>query len=205
MNSADPLETAQQWLERWAPIEPDPDDGPDAEPFGLNPLIADVLYNVLTYMGDDWPDELGGELTGSCLPTSLAIWLLDDDFTTTMAASCHQLADRLDKGPGERFTRCTADEVNLAIAHHLATGMHDDVLADDPVLDALHDALGLLDFRFELDFARELLADDTDVDFLSDPAHDGIEDDTELQHYFRIINLHPKDWFKPFDDEQAAD
>ncbi len=201
MTTTDPRATAQQWLERWAPIEPDPADGPDAEPYGLNPLIAYILCSVLTYMGDDWPEELGGELTRTRLPKNLAVWLLDDDFTAAMAASCFHLADRLEAGPDdERFTRCTADEVNLAIAHKLATITHEELLADDPVVDVLHEMLGHLDFELELDLARELLADDTDVDFLWNPALDGIEDDADLQQNFRIINLHPKDWFKPFDD-----
>jgi hypothetical protein len=201
MTTVDPRAAAQQWLARWAPIEPNPADGPDAEPYGLNPLIAYILYSVLTYMGDDWPEELGGELTRTCLPKNLAVWLLDDDFTAAMAASCFHLADRLEAGPGEaRFTRCTADEVNLAIAHKLSTITHEELLADDPVVDVLHEMLGRLDFELELDTARELLADDTDVDFLWNPALDGIENDTDLQQSFRIVNLHPRDWFKSFND-----
>ena len=199
MTTTDPGATAQQWLERWAPIAPDPADGPDAEPYGLNPLMAYILHSVLTYMGDDWPEELGGELTRTRLPKNLTVWLLDDEFTAAMAASCFHLADRLEAGPGdERFTRCTADEVNLAIAHKLATITHEELLADDPVVDVLHESLGQLDFELELDLARELLADDTDVDFLWNPALDGIEDDTDLQHSFRIVNLHPRDWFRLF-------
>jgi hypothetical protein len=95
-------------------------------------------------------------------------------------------------------SRCTADEVNLAIARKLATITHEELLADDPVVDVLHEMLGQLEFELELELARELLADDTDVDFLWNPALDGIEDDADLQQSFRIINLHPKDWFKPF-------
>lgn len=59
--------------------------------------------------------------------------MYDDDFTATMAASCFHLADRLEAGPGdERFTRCTADEVNLAIAHKLATITHEELLPTTP-------------------------------------------------------------------------
>lgn len=46
--------------------------------------------------------------------------------------------------------------------------------------------------------ARDELVDDIDVDDLWNPALDGIENDTNLQHHWRMTNLHPTTWFDHF-------
>jgi len=66
------------------------------ESFGLNPLLPYVLHRILHHMGNEWPDEHGNGLTRTTLPRPLAVWQPDDDFTSAMATSCHQPADRLE-------------------------------------------------------------------------------------------------------------
>ena len=76
----------------------------------------------------------------------------------------------------------------------------------DPILDELIDQTSSSDpdvdpgfnLATALDLAREDLVDDIDVDNLWDPALDGIENDTALQHPWRMVILHPSNWFDTF-------
>lgn len=54
------------------------------------------------------------------------------------------------------------------------------------------------DLATALDVARDELVDDIDIDHLWNPALDGIENDTNLQHHWRMTNLHPTTWFNHF-------
>ena len=198
------VQATRRWIERWPPFPADPDDPDDDGTFGISPLIAYLLHQTLRDMADDWTDDLG-DLTRRQMPRSLSFWSLDDEFTQAMARSCDDLANRLAAGPRDAPARCTADEINLAIACRLTTESFTGLEPPDPTRDELARLAPPTDLDDELSLARELLTDDFDVDLLWNPAHDGIEDDDTLQDQFRFANLHPTTWFDTFNDLQPTD
>lgn len=129
---ADGSSMAKQWIGRWPLIDSEPDDDDDDDgPYGVHPIAAYVLHQLLEGMSDDWTEEEGGVLTRDAFPPSLGFWLLDDDFTRRMARSCLDLSNRLMLGGHQMMTICTADEINLAIASRLAIDTGYDLFIDD--------------------------------------------------------------------------
>lgn len=197
---------ALHWIERWPLVELEPDDEDDGDDgvaderklFGVCPVAAYLLHHLLECMSDDWTEDGAGVLTRDELPPTLGFWLLDDEFTQAMAESCLRISSRLATGRQEVTTTCTADEINLAIASRLAIDTGYEFFIDDAVLEALLDATGPIDIRYEIDIARELLTQDSDVDHLWNPALDGIENDDDLLDAHGIAHLHPSKWFIPF-------
>jgi hypothetical protein len=110
---------AQQWVDRWPLVAGEPDEDGD-RPFGVHPIAAYLLHQLLEGMSDDWTEEDAGVFTRDAFPRSLNVWLLDDDFTKAMARSCLDLSSRLRLVGQQMMTNCTADEINLAIASSLA-------------------------------------------------------------------------------------
>ena len=194
---------AQQWVDRWPLVAGEPDEDGD-RPFGVHPIAAYVLHQLLEGMSDDWTEEDASVFTRDSFPRSLNVWLLDDDFTRRMARSCLELSNRLTLGGQQMLTICTADEMNLAIASRLAIDTGYDFFIDDDVLEALLELVGPIDIADELEIARELLSHDADVDHLWNPALDGIENDDELLCAAGIAHLHPSQWFEPFWPEDTA-
>ena len=202
---------ARRWTRRWPPDWGDPND-PDntGEPLGVSPVVAYLLHRTLRRMAATWatPDEPGAP--AGLLPHSVRIWALDDTFTASMATSARRVAHHLTLTEDDRSvidaTVCTADEINIAIAIRMLR--RDGVRPDgpDPVLDELIDQNATsdpdtdpgYDLATALELARDELVDDIDVDHLWNPALDGIENDTELQHHWRMANLHPTTWFDHF-------
>jgi hypothetical protein len=132
----DAVQTARRWIERWPPFPADPDNPDDDGTFGISPLIACLLHQTLRDMADDWTDN-HGDLTRRQMPRSLAFWNLDDDFTRAMARSCDELANRLAAGPADAAARCTADEINLAIACRLTAESFTGLEPPYPIRDEL--------------------------------------------------------------------
>lgn len=194
---------ARQWVERWPLVAGEPDEEDD-RPFGVHPIAAYVLHQLLEGMSDDWTEEDAGVFTRDAFPRSLGVWLLDDDFTKAMAGSCLDLSSRLTLGGQQMMTICTADEINLAIASRLAIDTGYDLFIDDEVLEALLELVGPIDIADEIELARELLSHDVDVDHLWNPALDGIENDDELLLAAGIAHLHPRQWFEPFWRDDTA-
>ena len=209
MTDSDAVSIARQWIERWPPFDLEPeedepeededgDDGDERRPFGISPIAVYVLHFLLECMSDDWTEDGAGVITHDDFPPSLRIWLLDDEFTRAMAKSCLNLSGRLASGRQELNTTCTADEINLAIASQLARDTGYELLVDNVVLDALLTAIGPIDIKSEIDLARDLLTQDADVDYLWNPALDGIENDDALLQAQGIAHLHPSKWFVQF-------
>ena len=195
--------SAQQWVDQWPLVAAEPDDDDD-RPYGVHPIAAYVLHQLLEAMSDDWTEEDAGVLTRDLFPPSLGIWLLDDDFTRRMARSCLELSSRLVRGGQQMMTICTADEINLAIASRLAIDTGYDLFIDDDVLEALLELVGPIDIADEIELARELLSHDADVDHLWNPALDGIENDDELLSATGMAHFHPSQWFEPFWPEETG-
>jgi hypothetical protein len=202
---------ARRWTNRWPPDWGDPND-PDntAEPLGVSPVIAYVLHRTLGHMATTWttPDQPGAP--AGLLPRTLCVWALDDTFTAGMAASARRVAHHLTLTEDDRSvadaTVCTADEINIAIAIRMLRRDGARPNGHDPVLDELIDQNATSDPDIDpgyhlataLELARDELVDDIDVDHLWNPALDGIENDTALQHHWRMTNLHPTTWFDLF-------
>lgn len=52
---------------------------------------------------------------------------------------------------------------------------------------------------------QDLVYEDMDLELLYDPTFDGIEDpDDEIAQRLGMVNLHPRDWFTPFDPAQPV-
>ena len=57
------------------------------------------------------------------------------------------------------------------------------------------------EFDFDLDRIQTIICWDLDIDWLWEPDLDGIESDEVAQGpLLRVVNLHPRDWFSPFED-----
>ena len=202
---------ARRWTTRWPPDWGDPNDADDTgEPLGVSPVVAYLLHRTLGLMAATWttPEQPG--TPAGLLPRTLRIWALDATFTASMAVSAQRVAHHLTLNEEERSvvdaTVCTADEINIAIAIRLLR--RDGIRPNGPdrLLDELIDHNGTADPDIDpgydlataLELARDALVDDIDVDHLWNPALDGIENDTELQHHWRMTNLHPTTWFDRF-------
>ncbi len=159
---------------------------------GLSPLAAWAMVAALEILGDQWPD-IPGDLT---VPPCARRFAQDPAFCQRMKASAHYLADQLAAGKADAIiARCTADEVNLAMA-----------LTDVPWIaegGALPVPLELRGatvhgFEFDADAASDSLFHDHDVFMLWNPMLDGIENDAETLARLGTADLHPSRWFEPF-------
>ncbi len=165
--------------------------------------LTDLLHRTLHHMGTTWtePDQPG--TPEGLLPRTLRGWALDDTFTASMAASARRVAHHLTLTEDDRSvadaTTCTADEINIAIAIRFLLRYGARPNGPDPVLDELidHNATSDpdtdhgYDLTTALELARDELVDDIDIDHLWNPALDGIENDTALQHHWRMTTSTP--------------
>lgn len=113
------------------------------------------------------------------------------------------LANRIAAGLAELtdLTTCTADEVALHMVIDDAHRLLDDGELDIDWIDALPHR------RADDDFygVKDHLFYDLDVLHLYDPAADGDEDpESDVYKAERFVNLHPRDWFKPFVKSRAS-
>lgn len=161
--------------------------------FGLSPLFAWALWASLEILGDQWW-EMPGMVEA---PTVAGPFMKDAGFRQRMKASAHHLADEIARGHADPFLpRCTADEVNLAMALERARALieHEELLGVPPELaSASCDGLDE-DYTYAYDAVRQ----DCDVEMLWNMELDGIENDEELLARIGTAQLHPRDWFEPF-------
>lgn len=81
--------------------------------FGLTPLVAWAMVSALEILGDQWP-LIPGDLN---VPPCAQGFAHDQAFCERMKRSAHYLVDQLASGRSDAvIARCTADEVNLAMA-----------------------------------------------------------------------------------------
>jgi len=113
-----------------------------------------------------------------------------------MKASAHYLADQLGSGNADAIiARCTADEVNLAMALTDVPWIAEGGVG--PVPPELR-AATVHGLEFDADAASESLFNDHDVFMLWNPLLDGIENDDETLERLGTADLHPSKWFEPF-------
>lgn len=157
--------------------------------FGLSPLLAWTLVTALEIQGDRW-SSIAGDLN---VPPCARRLVNDTAFCERMKASAHYLADQLAAGRADAFiSRCTADEVNLAMALTDVEAVAEGSMVSVPTV------LGGASVRgIELD-ASDTLFDDHDVFMLWNPMLDGIENDTEMLAWLGTRGLRPAEWFEPF-------
>lgn len=166
------------------------DDG--CEWFGLSPLLAWTLVAALEIQGDQWTsiaDDLNVPPCARRLAKAPA-------FCERMRASAHYLADQLAAGRADVFmSRCTADEVNLAMALTDAEWITEEsIVAVPPVLRGAT----VRGIDLDVESASDALFHDHDVFMLWNPLLDGIENDTETLDRMGTSGLHPAEWFEPF-------
>lgn len=158
---------------------------------GLSPLVAWAMVAALEILGDQWPD-VPGDLN---MPPCARRFAQDPAFCQRMKASAHYLAEQLGAGNADAvIARCTADEVNLAMA-----------LTDVPWIPEIAGpapqelrAATVHGLEFDADAASESLFNDHDVFMLWNPLLDGIENDEETLARLGTADLHPSRWFEPF-------
>lgn len=159
---------------------------------GVSPRFAWALCAALEMLGDEWV-ESPEAVDAPPIARSL---LADRSFRERMKASAHRLADEVAAGRiHAQMARCTADEVNLAIAVedtiwilegdlvYIADDLHDACAADDDG-----------DWRFACDAVRE----DGDVEILWRMDLDGLVEDATVAQHMGWAHLRPCEWFAPF-------
>lgn len=168
----------------------------------LTPRMAYWLWSASLFLADtfrlnrDRPELLLLELPPIARPFAKPEWL--DRF-----CACFQhLGERVAAGDGDQgsLASCTAEELALHLVIDLAEGfLRDGVTGPDTDEVSALPEHGDADSDFES--MRELLFEDHDVLMLFNPSLDGIEDaQSDLDQFARPVNLHPRDWFKPFSD-----
>lgn len=182
------------------------DGAPDFERlYGAKPLTAGMaarLWTVATLISDAFADDMG-EIWLEDLPV-VAKRYADEAFVAAFAARFEILAERIAGGLQEMtdVATCTADEIALHMIIDRAGELENEGFFDEGWIDALDrrpkdtDFVGIKDTLFE----------DLDALFLFDPALDGVEDpDSEAYQIEGFANLHPRDWFKTFENKQHVD
>jgi hypothetical protein len=158
---------------------------------GLTPLLAWTLVASLEILGDQWtsvPSELD-------VPPCAQRFTLDPAFCERMKRSAHYLAEQLASGRSDAvIARCTADEVNLAMALSDTQWILE---VNGPVPSALIEA-SVGGLESDAGAASDSLFNDHDVLMLWNPMLDGIENDLETLAHLGTADLHPSRWFEPF-------
>ncbi|MGH9151380.1 MAG: hypothetical protein ACRD03_03015 [Acidimicrobiales bacterium] len=166
----------------------------------IAPRMAYRLWVTAQFLGDTWrqsePEDLSGWLPIVARPHAHGRWL--DRFIACFDA----LAARLATGyPADHaLPSCTGEELALhfvldVAADNAANGL----VADDEELAALRPGG---DAPADFVAARSDLFLDHDVLLLYQRELDGIEDPTgPLALRIDAVNLHPEQWFEPFDAE----
>lgn len=162
----------------------------------LSPRMASRLWAAAAMLADTY-DEGRWHLLRRSLPP-IAQRLADEVWMERFVSCFETLAKRLEVHDFDatRITTCTAEEMALHLVIDAAEGAsRDGTLATDisqPAIPGSDD---------DFDSIRETLFRDHDVLHLFDARLDGIEaPDSALDEQHLFANLHPRDWFLPFDD-----
>lgn len=165
----------------------------------MSPRMAYCLWSTAVYLADTWransqdPGPLLDELPPIARKAAHGEWL--DRFIDCFDA----LAGKIAAGPSdlEGLASCTGEELALHLVIDLAEGHVADGVLISGTLRALPPH-GSSDTDFDL--MRDVLFADHDVLMLYEASLDGIDDpDTDVGSWARTVNLHPRDWFVPFE------
>ncbi|MEJ7764692.1 MAG: hypothetical protein WKF86_04285 [Acidimicrobiales bacterium] len=159
--------------------------------------MAAKLWTVAVMIGDSFAEGMG-EMWLDDFPT-VAKQFTDEAFIGAFAARFEVLAQQIGAGLQETtdITTCTADEVALHMVVDRAEELEDEGFFHGGWFDALEqqDADDCVS-------AKDMLFMDFDVLLLFDPSLDGVEDPaSEAYQVERFENLHPRDWFKMFEEK----
>jgi|GEM_PF-2962809 hypothetical protein len=167
----------------------------------VSPRMALQLWAGAQFCGDTWRlndrdvEPLLHELPPIAHRWATGAWL--DRFIRSFAL----IEERLAAGDVSEFslTRCTGEEMALhLVIDHAEADFESGIDSSGGELDRLP-SRGEADHDFDL--MRDVLLRDVDVLMLFDMSMDGIEDpESELARIEGTANLHPDQWFLPFDD-----
>lgn len=173
----------------------------------VTPRLAYCLWSIAGYLADTWRDALSdpASLLEELPPAAQRV--ADEAWLARFVQCFEALAERMASAdfPETGPALCTGDEMAL----HLVIAYAEDIVAHgllDPAgsPEASLPAWGEPDPDF--DVARDELFHDHDVLALFEPALDGIEDpESDVNRAFRMVNLHPAQWFLPFQGEEPGD
>lgn len=180
-----------------------PDDPDFATLYGdkgtITPRLARRLWTAALFCADTWR-HAGSErpffvedLPPVAWPHAVGAWY--EQFVDCFDV----LADRIALGQiaEDEITTCTGEEMALHLVIDVAEREFDSGFdSDAEALDQLPDH-GAADAAFER--ARDVRLRDDDVLMLYDASLDGIDDpDDDVAAVYRVVNLHPTQWFLPF-------
>lgn len=180
-----------------------PDDPDFATLYGgrgsITPRLARRLWTAALFCADTWRHAgserpfLIEDLPPVAWPHAVGAWY--EQFVDCFDV----LADRIAVGQiaQDEITNCTGEEMALHLVIDVAEREFDSGFdSDAEALDQLP-GHGAADIAFER--ARDVLLQDDDVLMLYDASLDGIDDpDNEIAAVYRVVNLHPTQWFLPF-------
>jgi len=166
----------------------------------LSPRLAAFLWAAAGVLFDTYRGPGGRDMLVEDLPPLVARVADDawyDRFLACFEALEHQLA--VGSFEPEDLACCTGEEMAL----HLTVGMAE-ALIETGSLDDLEWMAALPPWRAEdgdPEWARTALFRDHDVLWLFEASLDGLEaPDSDESVYFGLVHVHPRDWFKRFDD-----
>jgi hypothetical protein len=171
----------------------------------VTPRMACRLWMGAQFCGDTWRLEDGDPAIAlTDLPPITHRWAVGawlDRFIESFDLIERRLAAG-DVSPLS-LTRCTGEEMALhLVIDHAEGDLDSGIDASGGQIEQLPD-LGGRDHDFEL--MRDVLLRDLDVLLLFDMRLDGIEDpSSEVARLEGTANLHPAQWFLPFDDVEEA-
>jgi len=162
----------------------------------LAPRMAATLWVVALLAYDAIRDDVP-EMWLEDLPR-VAQSFADEQFVAAFGSRFDRVAVRIAGGfddPAD-LTTCTADEMALLMVINFARDTH----ADGPMGNEWIEDLPRRPTDEDYGWTREILFEDLDIEVLYNPALDGAEDpESEVYLTEGYANLHPRDWFKPFD------
>ncbi len=165
----------------------------------LSPRTAAFLWEAadsLDTLLHDLPVDSRRDELSRRLPIVAAPYV-DDRFVEAFRSRVGIVVERLAEGTvGKLIATCTADEIAIWLISWDAGARHD--CGDDPEwVEARLPPRPGRDADF--DRAVDILTEDDDVLMLFNPEIDGVEDLEWSEDAFDPpVNLHPRDWFKPF-------
>lgn len=168
----------------------------------LAPRMAATLWVTALLAYDAFRDDVP-EMWLEDLPR-VAQSFADEQFIAALGSRFDRIAVRLASGSTDPadLTTCIADELALLLVINFARETH----ADGPMGNDWIDDLPRRPKDEDYGWLTDILFEDLDVEVLFNPALDGAEDPQwELYQREGYANLHPRDWFKPFDTATPAD
>lgn len=167
----------------------------------MSPRMAAYLWTTSRTLSDTFRRTTNRALLLDLLPPIVArtvneVWL--DRFVDCFDT----IGQRLGRGEFELHEAAASTGEEMAL--HIVIDHAEGSLVDGEF--EIHEWIALLPRHGgrdpDFDRMRTVLFLDEDVLLLFDPSLDGVEDaESELNRLGRLVNLHPRDWFKPFESK----